>query len=64
MLSDGRIEEAATRLPDFFSDQYDLGLEYVGLGQPGDRLTVRGDLVARELIAFWRRDGVVTPPWT
>lgn len=55
----GRRETYA-RLPYFFSDQYDLGLEYVGHGDPTDRVTVRGDLAARELIAFWQRDGVVT----
>jgi 3-phenylpropionate/trans-cinnamate dioxygenase ferredoxin reductase subunit len=48
------------RLPYFFSDQYDLGMEYVGLGAPGDDLVVRGDLEAREFVAFWHHDGVVT----
>jgi 3-phenylpropionate/trans-cinnamate dioxygenase ferredoxin reductase subunit len=52
--------EAYTRLPYFFSDQYDLGLEYVGHGDPGDSVTVRGDLDSREFIAYWHRDGVVT----
>jgi 3-phenylpropionate/trans-cinnamate dioxygenase ferredoxin reductase component len=43
------------RLPYFFSDQYDLGMEYTGLAEPGgyDRVVVRGDLAAREFIAFW-----------
>ena len=48
------------RLPYFFSDQYDLGLEYVGHHEPGDELVVQGDLDAREFIAFWQRDGSVT----
>ena len=48
------------RLPYFFSDQYDLGMEYVGLGDPSDALVVRGDLDAREFVAFWHGDGVVT----
>jgi 3-phenylpropionate/trans-cinnamate dioxygenase ferredoxin reductase component len=52
--------EAYDRLPYFFSDQYDLGLEYVGLGSPSDGLVVRGDLDAREFVAFWHRDGAVT----
>jgi 3-phenylpropionate/trans-cinnamate dioxygenase ferredoxin reductase subunit len=52
--------EAYDRLPYFFSDQYDLGMEYVGLRDPDDDLVVRGDLDAREFIAFWHRDGVVT----
>jgi 3-phenylpropionate/trans-cinnamate dioxygenase ferredoxin reductase component len=52
--------EVYDRLPYFFSDQYDLGMEYVGLGSPGDDLVVRGDLGAREFIAFWHRDGAVS----
>jgi 3-phenylpropionate/trans-cinnamate dioxygenase ferredoxin reductase subunit len=48
------------RLPYFFSDQYDLGMEYVGHASPGDEVVVRGDLAKRELIAFWHRDGVVS----
>ena len=48
------------RLPYFFSDQYDLGMEYVGLGTSSDEVVVRGDLDPREFIAFWHRDGVVT----
>jgi 3-phenylpropionate/trans-cinnamate dioxygenase ferredoxin reductase subunit len=52
--------EVYDRLPYFFSDQYDLGMEYVGLGDPGDDLVVRGDLGAREFIAFWHRDGAVS----
>jgi len=43
------------RLPYFFSDQYDLGMEYTGFAPPGgyERVVVRGDLAAREFIAFW-----------
>jgi len=52
--------EPYERLPYFFSDQYDLGMEYVGLGAPSDDLVVRGDLDGREFVAFWHRDGVVT----
>jgi 3-phenylpropionate/trans-cinnamate dioxygenase ferredoxin reductase subunit len=48
------------QLPFFFSDQYDLGLEYHGLGSPDDEVVVRGDLAGREFLAFWLRDGVVT----
>ncbi|MBK5224786.1 MAG: FAD-dependent oxidoreductase [Acidimicrobiia bacterium] len=53
-------QDAYTRLPYFFSDQYDLGMEYVGYAQPGDSVAVRGDVEAREFIAFWHRDGHVT----
>ncbi len=43
------------RVPYFFSDQYDLGLEYSGWAPPGsyDQVMVRGDLAAREFVAFW-----------
>jgi 3-phenylpropionate/trans-cinnamate dioxygenase ferredoxin reductase subunit len=52
--------ETYDRVPYFFSDQYDLGMEYVGHAAQGDAVAVRGDLGAREFIAFWHRDGVVT----
>jgi 3-phenylpropionate/trans-cinnamate dioxygenase ferredoxin reductase component len=48
------------RSPYFFSDQYDLGMEYVGLGMPDDEITVRGDVDRLAFVAFWQRDGVVT----
>jgi 3-phenylpropionate/trans-cinnamate dioxygenase ferredoxin reductase subunit len=52
--------QAYDRLPYFFSDQYELGMEYVGHSSPGDDVVVRGDLDERELIAFWHRDGLVS----
>jgi 3-phenylpropionate/trans-cinnamate dioxygenase ferredoxin reductase subunit len=52
--------ETYRRLPSFFSDQYDLGMEYVGYGQDGDELIVRGDLESRKFIAFWHREGKVS----
>jgi 3-phenylpropionate/trans-cinnamate dioxygenase ferredoxin reductase component len=45
--------EPFDRLPSFFSDQYDLGLEYVGRHAAGDRLVVRGRYEDRRLLAFW-----------
>ncbi len=51
--------ETYDRLPYFFSDQYDLGMEYVGHGSSDDEVVVRGDRDARELIAFWHRGGIV-----
>jgi 3-phenylpropionate/trans-cinnamate dioxygenase ferredoxin reductase subunit len=51
---------AYARLPYFFSDQYDLGLEYVGHHEPGDAVVVRGDIAGRTFIAFWHRHGLVT----
>jgi 3-phenylpropionate/trans-cinnamate dioxygenase ferredoxin reductase subunit len=43
------------RLPYFFTDQYDLGMEYTGYVEPGhyERVVFRGDPAAREFIAFW-----------
>jgi 3-phenylpropionate/trans-cinnamate dioxygenase ferredoxin reductase subunit len=56
MLGRPAGEEA---LPYFFTDQYDLGMEYTGLADGTDELVVRGDVEARELIAFWLREGRV-----
>ncbi len=47
-------------LPYFFSDQYDVGMEYSGLPDPSDQVVFRGDREGGEFIAFWLRDGVVT----
>ena len=41
------------RLPYFFSDQYDVGMEYVGYAPSWDRVVFRGDPASREFIAFW-----------
>jgi len=48
------------RVPYFFSDQYDLGLEYSGRASGSDRVVFRGDPESRDFIAFWLRDGRVT----
>jgi 3-phenylpropionate/trans-cinnamate dioxygenase ferredoxin reductase subunit len=45
--------EPYDRLPYFFSDQYDVGMEYAGLARSWDRVVFRGDPAAREFIAFW-----------
>ncbi|WP_030759064.1 NAD(P)/FAD-dependent oxidoreductase [Streptomyces griseus] len=49
------------RVPYFFTDQYDLGMEYSGWAPPGsyDQVVVRGDTGKREFIAFWLREGRV-----
>jgi 3-phenylpropionate/trans-cinnamate dioxygenase ferredoxin reductase component len=46
---------AYDRIPYFFTDQYDLGMEYSGYVEPGgyDRVVFRGDVPGREFIAFW-----------
>ncbi len=47
------------RLPYFYSDQYDVSMEYTGWADPSDRLVLRGDPNAGPAIAFWLRDGRV-----
>jgi 3-phenylpropionate/trans-cinnamate dioxygenase ferredoxin reductase subunit len=49
------------QLPYFYTDQYDLGMEYTGYAPPEgyDKVVVRGDLAKREFIAFWTADGRV-----
>ncbi|NUP32407.1 MAG: FAD-dependent oxidoreductase [Streptomycetaceae bacterium] len=49
------------RVPYFFTDQYDLGMEYSGYADPGgyDRVVFRGDPAAGEFIAFWTAEGRV-----
>jgi 3-phenylpropionate/trans-cinnamate dioxygenase ferredoxin reductase component len=47
-------------LPYFFSDQYDVGMEYSGLADPDDQVVFRGSRDDGEFIAFWLRDGRVT----
>jgi 3-phenylpropionate/trans-cinnamate dioxygenase ferredoxin reductase subunit len=45
--------EAYDRLPYFFTDQYDVGMEYVGLHGPEDRLEIRGELDVAGFQAVW-----------
>jgi 3-phenylpropionate/trans-cinnamate dioxygenase ferredoxin reductase component len=49
------------RVPYFFTDQYDLGMETAGLPDPGtyDEIVYRGDKDSLEFIAFWLSDGAV-----
>jgi len=54
-------DEVYDPVPYFFSDQYDLGMEYAGfIGAGGcDEVVFRGDPAAGEFIAFWLKDGRV-----
>ena len=47
------------RVPYFFSDQYDVGMEYSGFAPQWDDVVFRGDRAGGEFIAFWLRDGRV-----
>ncbi|MFZ1911148.1 MAG: FAD-dependent oxidoreductase [Propionicimonas sp.] len=46
--------------PYFYTDQYTLGMEYVGRGAVDDDVVIRGSEEAGTFIAFWLRRGVVT----
>ena len=45
-----------TELPYFFTDQYDLGMEYVGHAPEYNRVVFRGDVAGREFTTFWLDD--------
>ncbi len=45
-------------VPWFWSDQYDLKLQMVGLSKPGDQVVIRGDMAARKFSACYLRDSV------
>ena len=50
---------AYDKTPYFYSDQYDLGMEYRGWAKGDDQVVFRGDRSGREFIAFWVREGRV-----
>jgi 3-phenylpropionate/trans-cinnamate dioxygenase ferredoxin reductase component len=47
------------RIPYFFSDQYDVGMEYSGYATTWDEVVFRGTRESGEFVAFWLRDGLV-----
>jgi 3-phenylpropionate/trans-cinnamate dioxygenase ferredoxin reductase component len=51
--------ERYERLPYFFSDQYDVGMEYSGHAAGWDSVVFRGDPASREFVAFWLAGGRV-----
>jgi 3-phenylpropionate/trans-cinnamate dioxygenase ferredoxin reductase subunit len=55
----GKDGASYDRLPYFFSDQYDVGMEYVGYATDWDEVVIRGDASAPEFVAFWLKDGAV-----
>jgi 3-phenylpropionate/trans-cinnamate dioxygenase ferredoxin reductase subunit len=56
MLGD---EAGYERLPYFFSDQYDVGMEYSGYAIDWDEVVFRGSRDSGEFVAFWLQDGRV-----
>ncbi len=52
---------AYDQVPYFFSDQYDMGMEYSGYVEGGryDQVVFRGEVAKREFIVFWLRQGRV-----
>ena len=49
------------RVPYFYSDQYELGMECAGLPEPGryDQVVYRGDPASLEFVAFWLSRGTL-----
>jgi len=49
------------RIPYFFTDQYDVGMEFSGWFAPGgyDEVVTRGDVAGKAFYAFWLADGRV-----
>ncbi|WP_434922200.1 NAD(P)/FAD-dependent oxidoreductase [Glutamicibacter sp. PAEs-4] len=47
-------EESYDWLPYFFTDQFDLGMEYVGHNSPDDTSVVRGSVESGEFLLFWQ----------
>ncbi len=51
--------EPYDRVPYFFSDQYEIGMEYSGYAAEWDEVVVRGGLSDGKFVAFWLKDGRV-----
>jgi 3-phenylpropionate/trans-cinnamate dioxygenase ferredoxin reductase subunit len=47
------------RIPYFYSDQYEVSMEYTGYTTKWDEVVFRGDRDSGQFIAFWLRDGRV-----
>lgn len=44
------------RIPYFFSDQYEVGMEYSGFATEWDQVVFRGDREGGEFVAFWLKN--------
>ena len=47
------------RVPYFYSDQYDVSMEYSGYAPTWDEVIFRGDVASQVFMAFWLKDGRV-----
>ena len=47
------------RIPYFYSDQFDVNMEYAGHAVTWDRVVIRLGAARRSFLAFWLKDGVV-----
>jgi 3-phenylpropionate/trans-cinnamate dioxygenase ferredoxin reductase subunit len=50
---------AYRKVPYFYSDQYDLGMEYGGFAPTWDEIVYRGSRDDREVVVFWVDKGTV-----
>jgi len=46
-------------VPFFWSQHYDLPINYVGHAEKWDKLEIEGDIAARDCLVRYRRDGKV-----
>ena len=53
------LEQPCKTVPWFWSDQYDLKLQMVGLSRGHDEVVFRGDMASRAFTAFYLKAGVV-----
>ncbi|MDQ2735436.1 MAG: FAD-dependent oxidoreductase [Pseudomonadota bacterium] len=53
------LQQPCNVVPWFWSDQYDLKLQMVGLSRGHDAVVIRGDMAARAFTAFYLRAGTV-----
>ncbi len=51
--------EPYARVPYFYSDQFDLSMEYAGFPEAFDRVVFRGEPASGKFLAFWLSDGRV-----
>ena len=51
--------EPYERVPYFYSDQFDLSMEYAGYPSTWDRVVFRGDVAGKAFVAFWLNGGRV-----